>query len=207
MPIEATTPKREFFIMKIFAALLLVGLFAILTLQSNQQENIFEKKPGHKMPDLSPAPERNKAPNFTFTLASGSESSINKMQGSVLYINFWAKWCEPCTRELPVIEELSKLGYLPILVNLDEGKENYEQARQLQLNLAPTAATLYEGQSESPKKLIQTMQIEAIPFHILIDKSGRIAAQFYAPLDKNKKEFKNLILQLLAEEAPEDLAP
>lgn len=41
--------------------------------------------------------------------------------------------------------------------------------------------------------------VEALPFHILIDKQGRTAASFYAAIDQHNQKFEQMIESLLEE--------
>ncbi|MCB0351154.1 MAG: TlpA family protein disulfide reductase [Bdellovibrionales bacterium] len=212
MPNRASTdssPKRAFLIMKIIAVALLAGIFAILTLHSKRDPHTTTAKLRSNALDLRPVSKRTFAENFSFAAsnADGAQkaASLTDLRGQVVHLNFWTTWCEPCTREMPQIEtliqELSPSHYSAILINLDEDSKNQLDAKKMQMNLTPSAMTLFQNESAlQPADLARKMNVEVIPYHVLIDKSGRIAAEFYTPLDKTFSEFKRLVLQLLAEE-------
>src|SRR3990167_10252082 len=37
---------------------------------------------------------------------SGAVTTLEAMRGHVVVLNFWAEWCPPCMKELPVMAEL-----------------------------------------------------------------------------------------------------
>jgi thiol-disulfide isomerase/thioredoxin len=45
-------------------------------------------------------------PDFTLADAAGQPRSIREWSGKSLIINFWATWCPPCRRELPLLNQL-----------------------------------------------------------------------------------------------------
>ncbi|MCU0977362.1 MAG: TlpA family protein disulfide reductase [Steroidobacteraceae bacterium] len=45
-------------------------------------------------------------PDFTLADAAGQPRSIREWSGKSLIINFWATWCPPCRRELPLLNRL-----------------------------------------------------------------------------------------------------
>jgi thiol-disulfide isomerase/thioredoxin len=46
-------------------------------------------------------------PAFTLADLGGKPTSIEAWHGKSLILNFWATWCAPCRREIPLLEALS----------------------------------------------------------------------------------------------------
>jgi thiol-disulfide isomerase/thioredoxin len=47
-------------------------------------------------------------PDFTLGDLSGTPRSIRSWPGKSMIVNFWATWCAPCRREIPLLRELQK---------------------------------------------------------------------------------------------------
>ena len=51
--------------------------------------------------------------------------SIDKWKGKVVYVDFWATWCEPCKKSFPKIQELyTKYKGQVEVVGISEDDEN-----------------------------------------------------------------------------------
>jgi peroxiredoxin len=57
------------------------------------------KQPSAKIPE--------RLPDFSLSDPAGKKTSISAWSGKSLVLNFWATWCAPCRREIPLLKSLS----------------------------------------------------------------------------------------------------
>lgn len=190
----SNTPKSQFLIMKIAAITLIAFILAILSFHSYRHNFKIAQHAKNKIPALGPVSARPDGPDL-----SQLGLRAQHVKGQVLHINFWASWCGPCITELEDFEVLSKeLGenYHVLFVNADNNSASILEAKIILQRWAPSAPSLFEN---SARDLVQKMNVEALPYHILLDRHGRIAAAFFAPINIYKTEFKKLFTNLLEE--------
>jgi peroxiredoxin len=68
------------------------------------------------------------APPFELTTLDGQTVSLSDYQGRIVFLNFWATWCEPCKRELPAFTAFTQQNQtanspVVLAVNLLEGPD------------------------------------------------------------------------------------
>lgn len=79
---------------------------------------------------LSAAEEGDPAPDFTLPdlVAGGTDFTLSDLRGKTVYLDFWASWCAPCLRSLPLYNELylkyRDQGLEIIGVNIDNPVED-----------------------------------------------------------------------------------
>ena len=77
--------------------------------------------------NLQEMKEREKAPAFTLTNLEGKKVKLGDFRGKIVFLNFWASWCDPCREEMPGMEKLYRdLGnedFVILGVNIKETKE------------------------------------------------------------------------------------
>ena len=133
-------------------------------------------------------------PQFRATTLEGKSFDLAQLRGKVVIINFWAKWCMECRKEMPVLNEIYKkyhaLGLEIIGVSIDRKKYRNE-VLALSQNVSYPIALISDrvGSFEEPSE---------IPINYLIDKSGKIVAKI-VPLEgvDEKEEIENLVKPLL----------
>lgn len=66
------------------------------------------------------------APDFTLLSSTGENVRLAEMRGQVVMLNFWASWCGPCRKEMPLLDEMSKrysaAGFVLYGVNVEDRK-------------------------------------------------------------------------------------
>ena len=111
-----------------------------------------------------------KAPEFEAPLL-GSERTLKlkDQRGKVVYLDFWASWCDPCKTAIPAIEKLRgefpKEQFQVLAVNVD--KDTKKATKFLQKT--PIG---YPSVSDPRGKLPRLFGLETMPTSYLIDRNG-----------------------------------
>lgn len=125
----------------------------------------------------------NPAPDFMLEDREGKSVSLSDFRGKIVYLHFWASWCEPCKEELPGI---NKLAYefsgeeVEILnVSVDEFPNTW-QKKIAESKLAGTQLWAKGLWSEVP----MSYGIRTLPGYMIISKEGLIAnSSAFSPND------------------------
>lgn len=118
-------------------------------------------------------PKVNKvAPDFSLNIAGGGKSSLKDYRGSLVLLHFWATWCAPCRKEMPLLyhldKELSSEGLKIICVNVDHGEEQAVQV--FMQETSPGFQTLLD-----PERVVRDQyEVRALPTSYLIGGDGKI---------------------------------
>lgn len=129
---------------------------------------------------LSRTPEAERAAFRGFELASLYEAEdsvrLGDYAGRVVVVNFWASWCPPCRREIPLLEELSR--------ELDPGEAVVIGLNE-DVRPADGRAFLEEvGGVSYPNgtgggRLRTSYGYRGLPYTVVLDREHRIARSFY----------------------------
>ena len=94
--------------------------------------------------------------------------------GKVIVISFWATWCPPCRKELPIIDNLQKLAgkdrMTVVAVNFGEPKRTFRKFTDLLPNANLTFT--HDNKGKIGKK---DLGVEGIPHMVIVDQSGKVA--------------------------------
>jgi thiol-disulfide isomerase/thioredoxin len=118
--------------------------------------------------------------------AKGREQAIGQWKGKVLVVNFWATWCAPCREEMPefvrIQSELGPKGLQFVGIAIDQADKVQQFSEEIRLNY-PALVGGY-GAMELSKALGNGMM--ALPFTVVLDRSGRVAHTQLGPLREER---------------------
>ncbi|WP_029625388.1 TlpA family protein disulfide reductase [Sphingomonas sp. PAMC 26605] len=135
------------------------------------------------------------APRFELTLIEGSKVSSDQLRGQVVVLNFWATWCGPCKKELPLLDayyEAQKTHGLKVFAIATEDSLQPFQLKKLFAVMHMQSARRIKGPYTA---------LEGVPTNFIIDRAGRLR---YAKADAFDLDALNtLLVPLLQESAPQ----
>jgi thiol-disulfide isomerase/thioredoxin len=113
---------------------------------------------------------------FAATLATAQEPSLEarvaELRSRVVVVNFWAVWCEPCKREMPMLARLSS-EYAPrevtfIGASIDDPEE-VDKARAFARKTRVEYPLVFGATTD---QMIAFRLGDAVPVTILLDRAG-----------------------------------
>ncbi len=101
---------------------------------------------------------------------------LEQWRGKVLVINFWATWCEPCRKEIPLFvraqEKYAAEGLQFVGISIDQADKTREFARNFSINY-PNLIGTFDAVETS--RLAGNQQ-RVLPYTIVLDRKGQIVA-------------------------------
>jgi thiol-disulfide isomerase/thioredoxin len=125
------------------------------------------------------------APGFQLDSMAGKALNLNELRGEVVLLNFWASWCGPCRKEMPILEQLYKQyqpkGVTLVGVNVEPSSDD---ARKW-LQSTPVSFPILFDRDSTVSKLYQ---VQGMPNTVILDRKGRVRYihRGYKPGEENE---------------------
>jgi len=134
------------------------------------------------------------APAFDGTDFNGNKISLDDLRGEVIIVNFWATWCGPCMKELPLLDSYFQAakdnGLRVVAVTTDADNLPFRSKKVLK-NLSISLTHRLHG----PYTLIDGK----LPTNYIIDRTGVVR---YAQAGELDLDTMNALLVPLLNEVP-----
>lgn len=170
----AELPKRPAPVLLIFLIFPLLGLVIALgiTASGSQQS-------GAVIIDTAPVATFTpvvrgvwEAPDFRLTSLDGEQVQLADFRGRVVFLNFWATWCEPCVREMPAFMQFATEqgadGAVVLAVN------NTEPLETVQTWIGENAIVGFPIVLDSGGDVFRAYNVQALPTTYVLDAEGMV---------------------------------
>ncbi len=118
----------------------------------------------------------------------GTNQPISQWKGNVLVVNFWATWCEPCREEIPEFinlqQRFSSQGLVFIGIAVDQKEKVAVFSKEMGINYP----VLVGGMNAMALANAAGNFQGALPFTVVIDRSGKITDTRLGRLSQSKLE-------------------
>ncbi len=131
----------------------------------------------------------NRLPEFSLKDLTGKPTPISVWTRKSLVINFWATWCAPCRREIPLLKELATewSGRDVKVIGVAVDHLDKVQAFAGQFNI--DYPVLIGEQDALDVAALFGMDSPVFPFTIFTDRRGEVVALFVGELHRPQADF------------------
>jgi thiol-disulfide isomerase/thioredoxin len=130
-----------------------------------------------------PTKDYPEAPNFQVLDYDGNPVEFDSLKGKPIVLNFWASWCPPCIKELPVFDEVSQElegEVIFVMVDLTSDRETIEDAKAYLEENGLTFPVYFDVDEDGAS----TYGITAIPTTYFINSDGFIVTGQVGGIDE-----------------------
>jgi thiol-disulfide isomerase/thioredoxin len=101
----------------------------------------------------------------------GDEIETGQYAGKVLVVTFWASWCAPCKRELPLLEGIQRVAGKDKVQVVAINIEDRDKYRKLARGMKTLTLSINHDYG---RKASEAYGVSGIPHLVLIGRDGRI---------------------------------
>ena len=125
-------------------------------------------------PPLAAEESGGQVPDVELSNLAGEPVHLSDYQGKVAVLNFWATWCGPCVREMPLFQEFQDRypNFVMLGVNEEESPETVSDFLE-SLNLSYTM--LFDQKAD----LARALRVSFLPTTFFLDEAGEIRFRHY----------------------------
>ncbi|MGW6689591.1 TlpA family protein disulfide reductase [Streptomyces sp. NPDC054961] len=146
--------------------------------------------------------DRAEAPKLDGETVDGATLDTTTLKGKVVVLNVWGSWCPPCRAEAKYFAKVSKdladAGQEVAFVGLNTRDNSKQNAASFEETYGITYPSLFDPDGKLMLRFPKgTLNPNAIPSTIVLDKEGKIASRTLAAV--NEEQLRSMIDPLLAE--------
>ncbi|MFJ2832638.1 TlpA family protein disulfide reductase [Streptomyces sp. NPDC087263] len=144
--------------------------------------------------------ERSAAPDLSGETVDGKQLDVADYKGKVVVLNVWGSWCPPCRAEAPNFVKVAKdtAAQGVQFVGINTRDPSTAPAKAFEEEQGITYPSLYDPTGKLMLRFKKgTLNPQAIPSTLIIDRDGNIAARTLQALSEDK--LREMLAPVLAE--------
>jgi thiol-disulfide isomerase/thioredoxin len=142
------------------------------------------------------------APDFKVrNLVTGEDVTLSSEHGKVVILTFWASWCGPCKREIPILEAAQRVVGKDKLVVFAVSYRDTDAA--LAAIKRPAANWQINVMTDRNSRVAGLYAVKGIPHLFMIGRDGKVVANHLGYGDRTTEELIADINRALTESPPE----
>ena len=111
---------------------------------------------------------------------------VNKNDGKIKILNFWATWCDPCRKEMPSLDNLDAKNLEISIYPVNLEKPNMAKTKKFFEDLKIKNLKIY---FDPDFKLTKQFKLRGVPTTILLNKDGKEFARIIGDIDFTDEKF------------------
>ena len=135
----------------------------------------------------SPPKVPDRVPELQLPAVDGKVHSLADWKGRPLVVNFWATWCEPCRREIPLLKALRREHARDSLEIVGIAVDSLESVRKYAADQGIDYPLLV-GEREALQAAAAFGMETVLPFSAFADREGRVVTLKVGELHKDEAE-------------------
>jgi len=120
--------------------------------------------------------------NNNIKVFDGSDTSLSKLNGNWIVINYWADWCAPCIKEIPELNEFAQENEDLFVYTFNFDHLEIEDLAPLAKKFKISVPSLVTH----PREIWGIQTPPAVPATFFINPNGELVLSLFRPQTKDK---------------------
>lgn len=136
---------------------------------------------------------------LAFTDPQGNVHYLSNFEGKYILLNFWATWCAPCRKEMPMLAEIQSefKGDRFEVVTIATGRNELANMQRFMADIEVDNLPLFV---DPKQKLARDMGVLGLPITVVINPDGKEIARLRGDADWSSDSAKAIITTLISGE-------
>jgi thiol-disulfide isomerase/thioredoxin len=114
-------------------------------------------------------------PDFLGKTSDGEKVLVSELRGKLVVISFFATWCGPCRKEMPMLAGIQKVAgkdkLVVVAIDFQESRDVVRQVRRTFKEYGITFTHDYNGM------IADTYGMKSLPHMVIVGADGKVAAK------------------------------